>query len=102
MSPMFTNPTNQSHELNPYPWVAPFWHIPGVAKGSKPVLILKCVVVESNEGRTVKVPVLMNSKAIDTATELCWDKSTAKSVTEMRTSLKTQLFTAAAKRKKLA
>ena len=38
----------------------------------------------------------------DTTTELCWGKSTAKSVPEMRTSAKIQHFTAAAKRRKLA
>ena len=99
--PQFIAPVNNKGEDVKSPWVCAFYHTPGVSSDSKANLQLKCmeVVVMAHK---VRVPILVNAKALQAGTELVWDKATAKSFANGRLYVTEADFNRTAKERKIA
>lgn len=101
LAPSFANPLNAKGEPNPASWVSPFWHVPGPAtKSQKPTMTLK-VLSKSIGAAQVRVPILVNIKALAEDDYLVWDKSVVKSFGTCRTYVDEADFTKVVKRRKM-
>ena len=101
IAPTFTPPLNSKGERNKLPWVAPFWHVPGVAKGQNANMALK-VLEKDIAGIVVKVPLLVNIRVVDESSESTWDKTSSKAFLGVRAAVNSSEIQKAWKRRKLA
>ena len=100
MLPHFAPPISLKGEPVKHAWVCPFWHVGDQTLTAKANLALKAFEV-TIEDTKVRIPVLVNIKALEVGTELLMDKSLVKAFSSSRITIAESDFNKSAKKRKL-
>lgn len=98
--PHFTPPISPKGEPSKTAWVCPFWYVGDQTQIAKANLALKAFDVIIEDAK-VRVPVLVNIKALEVGTELVMDKSLIKAFSSSRATISEADFNKSAKKRKL-